>query len=57
MDCMRDVVLNEEERKEKFEKLLTKICMDFKINNSSVVIKRFIKNRKNLCSALLKIKK
>lgn len=44
---MRDVVLNEEERKEKFEKLLTKICMDFKINNSSVVIKRFIKNRKN----------
>lgn len=43
---MKDVVLNEEEREEKFEKLLTKICRDFKINNSSVVIKRFIKNRK-----------
>lgn len=46
MDCMKDVVLNEEEREEKFEKLLTKICRDFKINNSSVVIKSFIKNRK-----------
>lgn len=43
---MEDVVLNEEERKEKFEKLLTKICMEFKINNSSVVIKRFIKKQK-----------
>lgn len=44
---MKNVVLNEEdERKEKFEKLLTKICMDLKINNSSVVIKKFMKNRK-----------
>ena len=45
-DVERNVVLDEKERKEKFEKLLTKICMDFKINNSSVVIKRFIKSGK-----------
>lgn len=37
----KDVVLNEKERKEKFENLLTKICKDFKINNYKTVVKKF----------------
>lgn len=29
----------------KFEKLLTKICEDFKIKNSKEIIKNFLKNK------------
>lgn len=40
---MKNVVLNEvKDKKEKFEKLLTKICLDFKINNYEEEVRRFI---------------
>lgn len=42
---MKNVVL--EERRERFEKLLTKICKDFKIVNSKEVIQKFLKDNKN----------
>lgn len=31
--------------KERFEEILTKICKDFKINNSNEIIKNFLKNK------------
>lgn len=43
-DLVNEVINNE---KEKFEKLLTKICIDLKINNYKKLIKDFLKNRES----------
>lgn len=42
---MKDVVENEVMKREKFKKLLTKICEDFKIKDSKEVIENFLKNK------------
>ena len=42
---MKDVVLNEVKRKEKFVKLLEKICKDFAVVNYKEEIARFLKNK------------
>ena len=42
---MKDVVLNEVKRKEKFENLLTKICLDLNIDNYKKEIEIFIERR------------
>lgn len=49
---MKDIekyILDEviDNKKEKFEKLLTKICIDFKINNYNEIIKDFLKNKES----------
>lgn len=42
----KDVVLNEtKNQKGKLEKLLTKICIDLKINNYKAIIKNFLDNK------------
>ena len=42
----KDVVLNEtKNQKGKLEKLLTKICIDLKINNYKAIIKKFLDNK------------
>ena len=38
-------VMNKETNIKKYEKLLTKICEDFKIKNSKYLIKKFMKSR------------
>lgn len=46
---MKDVVLDEVKNKEgNFEKLLTKICIDFKIDNYREVVKRFLEYNKRI---------
>ena len=46
---MKDVVLNEvKKNEENFEKLLTKICIDFKIDNYREVVKRFLEDNKRI---------
>ena len=46
---MKDVVLDEARKNEEnFEKLLTKICIDFKIDNYREVVKRFLKYNKRI---------
>lgn len=43
---MKDVVEDEEKnQKEKLEKLLTKICIDLKINDYKALIKKFLANK------------
>lgn len=45
----KDVVLNEVKKKEgNFEKLLTKICIDLKIDNCREVVKRFLEDNKRI---------
>lgn len=41
---MRNVVLDEEERKEKFKSLLIKICRDLSVENYEIEIYNFINN-------------
>ena len=45
----KDVVLDEVKNKEgNFEKLLTKICIDFKIDDYREVVKRFLEDNKQI---------
>ncbi len=47
---MKDVVLDEIKRKEKFKKLLLKICEDFNIKDGEQIVK-------NYCSKIKKEKR
>ncbi len=42
---MKDVVLDEVKRKEKFIKLLEKICEDFGVANYKEEVMKFLKNK------------
>ncbi len=42
---MKDVVLNETERKEKFRNLLEKICKDFNVDNYEEKVQKFIERQ------------